>query len=81
MADFAKAALNIWCGKKKLKVNYEVTDASRPGDNAPNFRCEVRDPSFQNSIFISFSKFTLLDHHRHDQLRVDGHGHEQEGGQ
>ncbi len=41
MADFAKAALNTWCSKKKLKVHYDIADVTKDTEGVPSFHCEV----------------------------------------
>lgn len=41
MTEFAKAALNTWCSRKKLKINYEVSDVSKYNVEVPIFHCEV----------------------------------------
>lgn len=35
-ASFAKAALNIWCSKKKLKIDYDIETI-----DPTNFVCKV----------------------------------------
>lgn len=61
MSEFAKAALNTWCGRKKLKINYEISDVSKYDENAPDFHCEVSfDVIFVVSAFkILFCRFQL----------------------